>query len=407
MTDTIATFSTTSPKRTITFNVQQPGDVGVFVDVHRQDLERALGESGFAVLYIPVQLVRVLRHRLVLVDSIIPSYVDFSVQKGRATRCTAYPRDDNSTMNVYEFNDVPNALRIVEMGQAECLVVGASRFHEAVRILEDIQLPDPNVDGDPLDSIHWVEESLILRRDIEFFVASRPWFEKRKRRYTRSYLLYGPPGNGKSATIAAIAKKIDASIDTFDFSRQRQAPDSEFHDWMTATLVTSTTNEEITRLLVLEDIDRYYAKNAAVTPSVSLQALLNALDGPQKRGSSIVVATANHPEDLDQQVILRPGRFDLRVRFPPPSVTEGARFLSTQLAQESVSYDAMREVATMCTGHSYVFLDAIVTTAGSIAFARQGEQTEDSDLLTAAREHLSPTIVSQLRSDRSERKTGF
>src|SRR5579863_2532502 len=72
-------------------------------------------------------------------------------------------------------------------------------------------------------------------------------------------------------------------------------------------------------IIVLEDIDRVFPRTGQSRSQVSLQALLNALDGVASGEGIITVATANEPTALDPAILKRPGRFDRVVCFPLPS----------------------------------------------------------------------------------------
>lgn len=65
-------------------------------------------------------------------------------------------------------------------------------------------------------------------------------------------------------------------------------------------------------MVVLEDIDRAIPKNqvSGTRSKVSLQQLLNCLDGIGSQDGAVVAATANVPMALDPALLRRPGRLD-------------------------------------------------------------------------------------------------
>lgn len=73
-------------------------------------------------------------------------------------------------------------------------------------------------------------------------------------------------------------------------------------------------------LVILEDLDRAFHTEGERTQerTVSLQTLLNCLDGVGTQDGVIVVATASDPTCLDPAILKRPGRFDRVVHFRNP-----------------------------------------------------------------------------------------
>lgn len=72
---------------------------------------------------------------------------------------------------------------------------------------------------------------------------------------------------------------------------------------------------------MLEDLDRCFPveQEGESGCQISLQQLLNHLDGVENQEGTIVAATANNPRILDPAILRRPGRFDRVVGFPNPS----------------------------------------------------------------------------------------
>lgn len=245
-----------------------------------------------------------------------------------------------------------------------------------------------------LNSVHWNETTLSLKRDIEFFVTGKKFFDSRGMAYSRSYLLHGPPGNGKTTTIKAIAKFLNAKVETFDFSAAMQSPDKQFQSWVLGESERIAREEDDEddderdddqartpiRFLVFEDIDRLFPKDGTKQTQVTLQAVLQALDGAVERRNMIVVATANHPKDLDQQVLARPGRFDKQVFYEQPNEDQAFFYLRKLFEGENVSDDVIRETCKQLSGHSYAFHKELFATSASYAIERTSRVIEDDDV---------------------------
>ena len=154
----------------------------------------------------------------------------------------------------------------------------------------------------------------MVRTDFELFFERESWFRQHNLPYRRSYLLWGLPGNGKTATIKVMASHPYIKPFALDLSDI---------DNKSGELVRlfGRASGNTPALVILEDLDRAFPSDGKRTKerSVSFQALLNCLDGVATQDGIIVVATANDPTCLDSAILKRPGRFDRVVQFPNPN----------------------------------------------------------------------------------------
>ncbi len=284
-------------------------------------------------------------------------------------------------------------------------------FNYINKSLEEMHFGSSDFKKEELDSVYWTEKTISLRRDIEFFGTSKSWFDKKDLPYARSYLLYGPPGNGKTSAIRAISKFFNSTPETFSFTAKWADPDTDFISWITGEsssnkndyfddeldeivdgpfsntfgLKSKNNNQNpMIRILLLEDIDRFFSKDSNIP--VSFSTILNALDGVVQRRNSIVIATANHPEKIDTQVLFRPGRFDLRIPFDPPDSDSLLGFLNSLTHDDKIGDDTRLEVLSMCKGHSFAFVKGIYLAAANKAFSRSSTIISDDDILASCRE---------------------
>jgi AAA+ superfamily predicted ATPase len=153
----------------------------------------------------------------------------------------------------------------------------------------------------------------MVRTDFELFFNREDWFRQHSLPYRRGYLLWGPPGNGKSATIRVMASHPHIQPYTLDLSAREEKSSDVLR-------VFEKAAENTPALLILEDIDRAFPTEGKRTKekAVSFQTLLNCLDGVASQDGLIVVATANDPTCLDAAILKRPGRFDRVVQFRNP-----------------------------------------------------------------------------------------
>lgn len=157
--------------------------------------------------------------------------------------------------------------------------------------------------------------------DLENFVRRKELYRKVGKAWKRGYLLFGPPGTGKSSLIAAIANYLQ--FDIYDLELTDIRSNSDLRRYL-----ISTANQSI---LVVEDIDcsieltnkRRKPSTAPMYPHeygpdnrVTLSGLLNFIDGLWSScgDERIIVFTTNHKDKLDP-ALLRPGRMDVHIHL--------------------------------------------------------------------------------------------
>ncbi|XP_015069237.1 protein HYPER-SENSITIVITY-RELATED 4-like isoform X1 [Solanum pennellii] len=165
------------------------------------------------------------------------------------------------------------------------------------------------------------QKDMILK-DLERFVKRKDYYRKVGKAWKRGYLLFGPPGTGKSSLIAAMANYLN--FDIYDLELTSLRGNLELR-----RLLVATANKSI---LVVEDIDctidlqDNLANRATHVHSingfhmqehkVTLSGLLNFIDGLWSScgDERIIIFTTNHIEKLDP-ALLRPGRMDMHIHM--------------------------------------------------------------------------------------------
>jgi len=148
--------------------------------------------------------------------------------------------------------------------------------------------------------------------DLREFLDSRNWYEDRGIPYKRGYLLYGPPGNGKTSLCKALASEMGLDLCILNLADLTDDNASE----MMANL-PDIGRQNSPKLLVAEDIDSFVDGRKVKKKTLSFSTLLNMFDGVASQEGTVLILTTNLIESLDPALI-RPGRIDLRVEVKNP-----------------------------------------------------------------------------------------
>mmetsp|Transcript_22674 Transcript_22674/g.37922 ORF Transcript_22674/g.37922 Transcript_22674/m.37922 type:complete len:959 (+) Transcript_22674:1747-4623(+) len=151
-----------------------------------------------------------------------------------------------------------------------------------------------------------------LLHDARTFLTSRKWYSDRGIPYRRGYLLYGPPGCGKTSFVQVVAGELKQDMCMLSLSDQ-SLDDSR--------LAANLREAPLNSIILLEDVDAVFVsrevqKNSKAT--VTFSGLLNAIDGVASQEGRMLFMTTNHIEKLDPALI-RPGRCDVRVELKKAS----------------------------------------------------------------------------------------
>ncbi|EPX72871.1 Rieske ISP assembly ATPase [Schizosaccharomyces octosporus yFS286] len=147
----------------------------------------------------------------------------------------------------------------------------------------------------------------LITEDVRDFLGNYQWYADRGIPYRRGYLLYGPPGSGKTSFLYALAGELDYDICVLNLAERGLSDDRLNH------LLSNVPPKSI---VLLEDVDSAFqgrdrSGEIGFRANVTFSGLLNAVDGVTSADERIIFMTTNHPEILDPALI-RPGRVDIK-----------------------------------------------------------------------------------------------
>lgn len=178
----------------------------------------------------------------------------------------------------------------------------------------------PPTTGPTLTDMHGygslIDWSFDLAKDIADFRAGIiPWRDVEK-----GVLISGPPGVGKTMFASALANTCAIPLIYGSASRWQEAGALDEHlKAMRASFAEA--KEKAPSILFIDEIDVFGNRGEADGNSAYMRAVITALlqllDGFERREGVVVLGACNHPELLDS-AIKRPGRLDRHIAVPLP-----------------------------------------------------------------------------------------
>ncbi len=203
-------------------------------------------------------------------------------------------------------------------------------------------------------------------------------------RAPKGILLEGAPGNGKTLFARALATEakvnfIPAKATDFESMFMAIGP-------MKVKLLFRKARRRAPCIVFIDEFDgigtrRNYSGSALETENTRIvTALLNELDGFQPNSGILVVAATNSIAALDEALI-RPGRFDLRVKVPYPDFEERLQLVEMYMKNKPHEAGVSAEkLARHFEGASAAQIESALNEASLRAMQAGRREFNESDL---------------------------
>lgn len=153
--------------------------------------------------------------------------------------------------------------------------------------------------------------------EIERFWTLKAKFKQFGFTHKRGFLLWGPPGSGKTATLSFVSKQLVATGGVVILGN--------CHPITLSDMLAKHREIETDRPVVVlfEDIDTLIKQHGE-------SQILALLDGESSIDNVVFLATTNYPEELDGRVVNRPSRFDRVVKIDMPNAAARGLYIKSR-----------------------------------------------------------------------------
>ncbi|KAF7966508.1 hypothetical protein HWV62_38108 [Athelia sp. TMB] len=223
-----------------------------------------------------------------------------------------------------------------------------------------------------------------IKEVIELPVKHPELFESLGIAQPKGVLLYGPPGTGKTLLARAVAHHTDCKFIRVSGSELVQKYIGEGSRMVRELFVMA--REHAPSIIFMDEIDsigssRGESGSGGGDSEVqrTMLELLNQLDGFEPTKNIKVIMATNRIDILDS-ALLRPGRIDRKIEFPPPGPEARVSILrihSRKMSlQRGINLKALAEKMGQCSGAE---VRGICTEAGMYALRERRQHVTQED----------------------------
>ncbi len=251
-----------------------------------------------------------------------------------------------------------------------------------------------------------LDQAVAELREVKDYLADPARFEALGAHLPGGILLYGPPGCGKTLLARALAGETGVPF----FSVSAAAFVEQFVGLGAARVreLFEQAKADAPSIVFIDELDAVgRSRDASVAGGRefdnTLNQLLVELDGFEGSSGVLILAATNRPELIDP-ALLRPGRFDRRIRVDRPDRRGRHQVLRLHAASRPFTAEvAWAEVAAHTAGLTASELATIVNEASLLTAREHRTSISRHDLYEALDRHLSGMPSSRLLHDDEKR----
>ena len=280
----------------------------------------------------------------------------------------------------------------------EKMQVTDADFMEALKSIEPSSLREvtaeiPNVRWEDIGGLEEVKSE--LREAVELPLLNPDAFKRLGIRAPKGFVLYGPPGVGKTMLAKAVATESKANFISVKGPEvlSKWVGESE----KAVREIFKKAKQVAPCIVFLDEIDSIAPRrgsfgDSGVTERIVNQ-LLTSLDGIEVLQGVVVIAATNRPDILDN-ALLRAGRFDKLIFIPAPDKDSRKKILEVHTGKMPLAKDVdLEALAEETEGYVGSDLENLCREGGMMAFRENPEATEVRQKhFVAALKNIKPSV---------------
>jgi len=245
-------------------------------------------------------------------------------------------------------------------------------FQQAIQMVEpsamrEVFMEMPEVKWSDIGGLDEVKQK--LKEAVEWPLIYPDLFQKVGIRPPRGLFLFGPPGCGKTLLAKAVATEGEANFISIKgpevFSKWVGESEKAIRE------IFRKARQSAPTIIYFDELDALAPTRGSNTGSQVYESVLNQLltemDGLEDSKNIAIIASTNRPDIIDP-ALLRPGRFDARLKVPAPEYKERLEILKVHSQGMPLASDVdLMDLATNTHYYSGADLENLCREAGMMA----------------------------------------